>query len=73
MLEGLAPKTKDALCVLMRRAADLDADDYQILMDAMGDQKWTSNGLATALRERGFVIHKNAIREHRQKQCACAR
>jgi uncharacterized protein (DUF1778 family) len=73
MLEGLAPKTKDALCVLMRRAADLSAEDYQILMDALDDPRWSSNGLAEALRERGFVIHKNAVGEHRKGVCPCAR
>ncbi len=74
MLEGLQPKQKEALCGLMRKAAaELDADDYKILMDAIDDPRWTSNGLAEALRERGFQVHKNAVGEHRKGACICAR
>ena len=74
MLEGLEPKQKEALCGLMRKAAaELDASDYQILMDAIADSRWSGNGLAMALRERGFFVHKNAITEHRKKECTCAR
>lgn len=73
MLEGLAPKSKEAICVLMSRATNLDPEDYQILIDAIADPKWSSNGLAVALRERGYKIHKNAVSDHRQKICACAR
>lgn len=73
MLEGLAPKQKEAICVLMRRAAELDKADFDILMDAVADPKWSSNGLAEALRNRGFQVHKNAVSEHRNKVCCCAR
>lgn len=73
MLEGLAPKKKEAICVLMSRAAELSPEDYQILMDALDDPRWSSNGLASALRERGFNIHKNAVGEHRKKICPCVR
>lgn len=73
MLEGLAPKKKDALCVLMMRAAELDKADYDILMEALDSPLWTSNGLAEALRDRGFQIHKGAVRNHRSGACSCAR
>lgn len=73
MLEGLAPKKKDALCVLMLRAAELDKADYDILMEAIESPLWTSNGLADALRERGFKIHKGAVANHRKRACTCAR
>ncbi len=73
MLEGLAPKKKDALCVLMLRAAELDKADYDILMEAIESPLWTSNGLADALRERGFKIHKGAVANHRKRTCTCAR
>jgi hypothetical protein len=73
MLEGLAPKKREAICVLMSRAADLSPEDYQILMDALADPRWSSNGLAEALRERGFPVHKNAVGEHRKGICPCAR
>jgi hypothetical protein len=73
MLEGLAPKGKDNICVLMSRAAELSPEDFQILMDAVADPKWSSNGLSVALHERGFKVHKNAVGEHRKKICACVR
>ena len=73
MLEGLAPKVKESICVLMSRAADLSPEDYQVLISALDDPRWSSNGLADALRERGFMVHKNAVNDHRKKVCACAR
>ena len=73
MLEGLAPKRNSEVCVIMRKAAELDKADFDILMDAIEDSSWSSNGLAQALRQRGFVAHKNAINEHRKKVCCCVR
>lgn len=73
MLEGLAPKNQDALCILMSKAAELDKADYDILLEAINNPMWTSNGLAEALRERGFKVHKGAVANHRKKMCACAK
>jgi hypothetical protein len=73
MLEGLAPNKKDALCILMSKAADLDKADYDILMEAIESPLWSSNGLAEALRGRGFIVHKGAVANHRKKTCACVR
>jgi hypothetical protein len=73
MLEGLVPKKKDALCVLMMRAAELDKADHEILIEAINSPLWTSNGLSEALRQRGFKIHKGAVANHRKKICNCVR
>ena len=73
MLEGLAPKTKDALCTLMVRATELSKEDYAILMEALESPLWTSNGLCDALRERGFSVSRGVISNHRKKVCACVR
>ena len=73
MLEGLAPKKKDALCILMMKAADLEKADYDILMEAIDSPLWSSNGLADALRGRGFQVHKGAVANHRKKVCCCVR
>jgi hypothetical protein len=73
MLEGLAPNKKDALCILMSKAADLDKSDYDILMEALESPLWSSNGLSEALRSRGFIVHKGAVANHRKKTCSCAR
>jgi hypothetical protein len=73
MLEGLAPKKRTTECIVMRKAKELEPADYAILMEAIDDPKWTSHGLSRALRERGLVMHKDAIGEHRKGVCACAR
>jgi hypothetical protein len=73
MLEGLAPKEKEKVCVLVRRAAELEPADREILMAAMVDPKWSSNALSIALRNKGFSIHKNGVQEHRMKNCPCAK
>ncbi len=74
-LDGLKPKSKDKLCYLVRKAmTDLDEKNQSILFEALNDHTtWSSNGLHTALRERGFVVHKNSIQEHRKGLCSCAR
>jgi hypothetical protein len=73
MLEGLAPKSREHLCALMRNAAEqLDSKDTQILMDAIEDKRFSNNGLAEALIERGFKVTETQVRRHRIKKCACA-
>lgn len=72
MLEGLAPKNKEHICSLMQNAAEkLDEADFQILMDALADSRFSNNGLAEALTERGFKATETSIRRHRIKKCAC--
>jgi hypothetical protein len=73
MLEGLEPKKREALCVVAREAAKLSKEDLKILLDALDDQRWTSNALAEALIERGFKAGRNALTLHRTKRCSCAR
>lgn len=75
MLEGLAPATKDKLCGLIKKAlAELDETDQKIFFDAIEDRDtWSGNGLANALRSRGFITNKNSVQEHRNGTCACAR
>lgn len=73
MLEGLEPPVKENLCVLMKKAADLDKKDLQILLNALDDPRWEGAALTAALAERGFHVNKGAIQEHRRKACRCAR
>ncbi len=72
MLEGLTPPEKEQLCVLMRKAADLDPADTKILIDAVADPRWNGAALHRALEQRGFKVHKDAINKHRNKACGCA-
>ena len=72
MLEGLEPKNKEGICALMQSAADqLDAKDIQILLDALNDKRFSNNGLAEALIERGFKTTETQVRRHRLMKCAC--
>lgn len=72
MLEGLAPKTKEHICSLMQNAAEtLDEKDLQILVEALLDKRFSNNGLAEALNERGFKTTETQIRRHRIRKCAC--
>lgn len=72
MLEGLAPKEKERICSLMLRAAEeLDSNDMQILSTALENPRFSNNGLAEALTEKGFRATETQIRRHRIKKCAC--
>jgi hypothetical protein len=74
MLEGLTPKTKEALCFLMKKAAiELSDEDIRILNDAITDNRWSDNALADALTSKGFIISRGVITKHRTGKCACAR
>lgn len=72
MLEGLAPKQKEHICSLMQSAAELlESADLEILVNALGDKRFSNNGLAEALTEKGFRATETQIRRHRIKKCAC--
>lgn len=72
MLEGLAPKPRNSVCTLMQNAAEaLDEKDMQILMDALDNPRFSNNGLAEALVERGFSATETQIRRHRINKCPC--
>lgn len=73
MLEGLTPPSRDRLCAVMSKAAKLDSKDLAILTEALEDTRWSNNGLADALKERGFEVSESGIRKHRIKKCCCAR
>lgn len=73
MLENLGtPEARD-VCSLMRKAADLSQEDFDILMDAVANPHWSPDKLATRLRKLGFEIAKETIRKHRNGDCLCAR
>lgn len=73
-LSNLQPPVKEALCPLMRRIADLtDKKDAEAVLGYLADERWTSNALAIALSENGFVVSDTPIWRHRSKRCACAK
>lgn len=73
MLEGLAPKQREHICSLMLKAADeLNSADLEILVAALEDKRFSNNGLAEALTDKGFRATETQVRRHRIKKCACA-
>jgi hypothetical protein len=74
MLEGLAPKEKESICFLMKKAVtELDDKDLKILDEAIKNPKWSANALTDALNQRGFTISRGVIQKHRDERCGCVR
>lgn len=74
MLEGLAPKEKESICFLMRKATtELDDKDLKILDEAIKNPKWSANALTDALTKRGFIVSRGVIQKHREGRCDCVR
>lgn len=74
MLEGLAPKEKEPICFLMKKATnELDDKDLKVLLEALKDPRWSETALADALTKRGFAISRSVIHRHQIGACNCAR
>jgi len=72
MLEGLEPRVRLRPCAVRTVLEGLEESDQQILKDALADVgRWTNNGLAVSLTERGVSISEGPIRKHRLKMCTC--
>ncbi len=72
MLQGLTPPSDEPICAMMKRAAELDKADLEILLGAIADSRWSAQALAQELTRRGFKVHKDSILQHRGKKCRCA-
>jgi len=73
MLKGLTPPSEEPLCAMMKRAAELDKADLEILLGALADPRWSGAALATELNQRGFKVHRDLLNQHRTGKCRCAR
>lgn len=75
MLEGLTPHTNRAYrCKVADFKNSLEANDYEILLQALADtETWSANALMKALRSRGVILTDGVIHKHRNKQCRCFR
>ncbi len=74
MLEGLAPKEKESICFLMKKAtSELDDKDLKVLLEALKDPRWSESGLAEALTQRGFKVSRGVIHRHNSGACGCAK
>ena len=75
MLEGLEPlKNRVYTCKVELMQEQLDAKDYQILLDAIADSvRWSAKGLSNALKTRGVTLADTTITRHRTQVCNCFR
>lgn len=73
MLEGLEPvKNRVYYCKVDLLKDELEPNDYQILLDAIADdKKWSAKGLQTALKMRGVTLADTTIAKHRNQTCNC--
>lgn len=70
-LDDLLPRKREA-CKLAKFIDTLDASDKDILNDALANRaKWSTNGLHTALRQKGVEIGYQVIYRHRAGACSC--
>lgn len=73
MLEHLPEPIDKNICILMRKASELSAEDFQILEKALKDPRWGNDNLTNNLNQLGFKVQKDAVRRHRTEACICVR
>jgi len=73
LLEGMKPKAVGAArCKIATIFEQLDSADCELLDQFLADEeRWSSNGLANGLRERGVFVSVHTILKHRKGLCAC--
>lgn len=73
MLENLGEPKSKKLCALARKMFELDKADQKILEDALANPDWGNTLLTRRLNELGFVVYRDTLARHRNKECACVR
>ena len=73
MLEGLEPTRRNHQCKVKETLLSLEAMDQVVLELALDNKDWSALGLSKALRQRGIVLGKDTIRNHREKTCHCSK
>jgi hypothetical protein len=68
MLEGLEPLKNKRLTRIDEVLVDLDDKDKKILLAALDNPDWSSNGLSLALKQRGISISPSTITRHRENK-----
>ena len=72
MLEGLTPPKRVMPCRVRDVLEDLNAEDKEILSNALADYKlWSARTLELELRKRGIMISDSSIERHRAGVCSC--
>ena len=66
------PPVMKTRCKVRTMLEQLDETDRDILLKAIADyEAWSSNALARALSQRGFITTEKPIRKHRNRECSC--
>lgn len=73
LLDGLTPVKDIEPCKVTKTVLALEPSDATSLTAAMVDERWSSSGLAIALRKRGVTLAADTIRRHREQACKCYR
>jgi hypothetical protein len=73
MLENLGEPQSKSVCKLVMKMRELDEADQKILEDALANPAWGNSLLTRRLNELGFVVYRDSLTRHRNKECACAR
>jgi hypothetical protein len=73
MLEGMEPQVKKPSCKMRTILESLEAKDKEILIQALGDPKWTASSLSRELTKRGMAISEKPVMHHMRNGCSCAR
>lgn len=68
MLEGLKPLRNQRVTRIDEVLLDLDDKDKKILLEALDNPDWSSNGLSLALKHRGISISPSTITRHRENK-----
>jgi hypothetical protein len=73
MLENLGEPQSKGVCKLVMKMRELNEADQKILEDALANPAWGNSLLTRRLNELGFVVYRDSLTRHRNKECACAR
>lgn len=73
MLESLVIPERKYPCRVRDVAAELDAKDAKILVDAAENPEWPYVALENALGKLGVTVSQSSIKKHRTKLCSCYR
>lgn len=73
MLENLGEPQSKHLCAFAKKMRELSESDQKILEEALANPEWGNMLLTRRLNELGFVVYRDTLTRHRNKECACVR
>jgi hypothetical protein len=73
LLDDLEPPSSKRLCAFAKTLNSLSETDQTKLLEALDNDKWSSLGLTNALKDRGIIVTRHSLHDHRTKVCPCSR